>query len=87
MAATQALKYLVTADTGGFIKKMGGLKGVALAAGAAIAAAFVNAIKVTIEFEKSLSRLEALSGAAGKELQALEGQAKKLGADYCIYSQ
>ena len=80
MAATQALKYLVTADTGGFAKSMGGLKGIVIAAGAAIAAAFVNAIKVTAEFEKSLSRLGAISQASNNDLKVLEQQAKKLGA-------
>ena len=80
MAATQALKYLVTADTGGFVKSIGGLKGIAIAAGAAITAAFAKAISITADFQEALARLEALSGAAGKELQALEAQAKKLGA-------
>ena len=80
MAATQALKYLVTADTGGFVKSMGGLKGIAIAAGAAIAAAFAKAISITADFQEALARLEALSGATKKNLKALEQQAKQLGA-------
>ena len=80
MAATQALKYLVTADTGGFVKSIGGLKGIAIAAGAAITAAFAKAISITADFQEALARLEALSGATGNSLRALEGQAKKLGA-------
>ena len=80
MAVTESLKYLVTADTGGFTKAMGGLKGIALAAGAAIAAAFAKAISITADFQEALARLEALSGATGNSLRALEQQAKKLGA-------
>lgn len=38
------------------------------------------AIKVGSEFEASMSKVAAISGATGEELKALEGKAKEMGA-------
>ena len=70
--ATEKLRYLVTADTSGFAKGMAAVAALA-------AAAFAAIIKTTAEFEKELSKLEAISGATVTGLASLEKQAKDLG--------
>ena len=61
-----------------------GLKIAAAAAasvGAALGAATAASIKVGSEFEAQMSRVQAISGATGDELEALRNQAIQLGAD------
>ena len=70
--AIEKLKFLVTADTKNFAL---GMKAV----GALAVAAFAAAIKVSAEFEKQLSKLEAVSGANVIQMGELETQARKLG--------
>ena len=70
--AIEKLKFLVTADTKGFAL---GMKAV----GALAVAAFAAAIKVSAEFEKSLSKLRAISGANVKQMKSLEKQSRALG--------
>ena len=70
--ATEKLRYLVTADTSGFAKGMAAVAALA-------AAAFAAIIKTTAEFEKELSKLEAISGATVIGIASLEKQAKDLG--------
>ena len=71
--AIEKLKFLVSADTKNFAL---GMKAVAALA----VAAFATAIKVTADFEKSLSRLGAISQSSSNDLKAMEVQAKKLGS-------
>ena len=71
--AIEKLKFLVTADTKNFAL---GMKAI----GALAAAAFAKMISVTADFEKSLSRLGAISQASTNDLKAMEIQAKKLGS-------
>ena len=70
--ATEKLKFLVTADTKGFAL---GMKTVAALA----TAAFAAAIKVSADYEKSLSKLRAISGANVKQMKSLEKQSRELG--------
>lgn len=60
-----------------------GLKGVGVAiAGVATAVGGLSltAIKVGSDFEKNMSKVQAISGATGKELEALTEKAKQMGA-------
>ncbi|MGN0416928.1 phage tail tape measure protein [Anaerostipes faecalis] len=52
----------------------------AKAAGAALVAGGTAAIKVGIDFEAGMSEVQAISGASGKNLQALTNVAKEMGA-------
>ena len=70
--ATESLRYLVTADTKGFVTPM-------RAVGALVTAVFVKAVQVTAEFEKELSKLRAVSGATATEMGNLETNARNLG--------
>ena len=70
--AIEKLKFLVTADTKNFAL---GMKAVAALA----AAAFAAMIKVTADFEKALSKLEAISGANEKQMTKLEKKSRELG--------
>ncbi|WP_243253683.1 phage tail tape measure protein [Anaerotruncus rubiinfantis] len=70
------------------LKKLGSvgsaaLKGTAVAigaVGAALGAAGAAAIKVGSDFEAGMSKVAAISGAAGDELEALSDKAKEMGA-------
>ena len=60
-----------------------GLKAVATsvtAAGAALSGMAAYAVKVGAEFEAAMSQVQAISGAAGADLQALQDIAKEMGA-------
>lgn len=92
MAADGSVKIDTSIDGNGFnsgLSKLGGaaktaLGGMAKAFGAATAALGVGAgyvIKTGMDFEAQMSRVGAISGATGKDLQALTNQAKQLGAD------
>ena len=70
--ATEKLKFLVTADTKGFAL---GMKAVAALA----VTAFAAAIKVSAEFEKSLSKLRAVSEANETQMKSLQKQSRNLG--------
>ena len=72
MALTEKLKYVVTADTKGFVTPM-------RAVGALAVTALTAAVKITAEFEKELSKLRAVSGANVQEMTALETKARDLG--------
>ena len=66
------LELFVIANTKHFVN---GMKIVAAAA----AAGFAAAVKVSAEFEKSLSKLRAISGANVKQMKTLEKQSRSLG--------
>ncbi|GEK57127.1 phage tail tape measure protein [Marinococcus halophilus] len=50
------------------------------ASGAVVAAGLGGAVKTAADFESSMSRVGALSGATGKEMQSMTNKAKELGA-------
>lgn len=73
------------ADAGGKLKNVGeGTEraGKALTAGLTvpIAAAGTAAVKTAADFEASMSQVEAVSGASGEEMRALEEKARQMGA-------
>ena len=57
-----------------------GLKAVTVALGA-VTTAFGAAAKVGMEFEASMSKVQAISGATGEDLEALTEKAKQMGID------
>ena len=68
----ERLEYIVDAQTKGFeiaIKAVGVLA----------VAAFSAAVKVAAEFEKTLSKLRAVSGGTAKQMDSLEKQSRQLG--------
>ena len=71
-------------DSSGFesgVKKMSGLAAKGLAAiGTTLAGASAYAIKVGADFEEGMSKVAAISGTSGKELEALTEIAKEMGA-------
>ena len=84
MAVDGSLKFDTKIDSSGFdtgVKKISGLaaKGVA-AVGTALAGASAYAIKVGADFEEGMSKVAAISGTSGKELEALTEKAKEMGA-------
>lgn len=74
---TKGLKGLGSLAT----KAMVGMGKAVLGVTAGVAALGVSAIKTGMEFEAQMSRVQAISGATGKELKALNSLAIKLGAD------
>ena len=76
MAVTQVLRTVAKLDAKSFLKGANLMKGALVAVGAAI----IAATKKAAEFEASLSKLEAISGATGDELEYLAEQAKYLGS-------
>ncbi len=78
-------------DSSGFEKGLGKLSSAAksgigiatkaiAAAGTALTAAGSLAVKVGSDFEEGMSKVSAISGAAGEELEALKAKAKEMGA-------
>lgn len=91
MASDGSIKILTDLDTSGFEKGVGklsglaskGLGGVTKAVGAvsaALGAASGFAVKVGSDFEAGMSEVAAISGATGKDLEALTAKAKEMGA-------
>lgn len=91
MASDGSIKILTDLDTSGFekgINKLSGLapkglgtvlKSVAAVSGA-LGAASGFAVKVGSDFEAGMSEVAAISGATGKDLEALTAKAKEMGA-------
>lgn len=91
MASDGSIKILTDLDTSGFekgINKLSGLapkglgtvlKSVAAVSGA-LGAASGFAVKVGSDFEAGMSAVAAISGATGKDLEALTAKAKEMGA-------
>ena len=91
MASDGSIKILTDLDTSGFekgINKLSGLvpkglgtvlKSVAAVSGA-LSAASGFAVKVGSDFEAGMSEVAAISGATGKDLEALTAKAKEMGA-------
>lgn len=86
------LKFDTSLDSSGFqdgISKISGMAGSALkttteiiaGAGTAVAGLGAAAIKVGSDFETQMSRVQAISGATGAELEELKDLAVQLGAD------
>lgn len=84
MAVDGSLKFDTKIDSSGFetgVKKMSGLAAKGLAAiGTTLAGASAYAIKVGADFEEGMSKVAAISGTSGKELEALTEKAKEMGA-------
>ena len=66
--------------SGGLSKIAGTAKKGVKAVGAALIGASAYALKVGSDFESGMSKVAAISGATGKELQALTNKAKEMGA-------
>ena len=91
LAYDGSLKFDTKIDLGGFRDGIGSIgdiarKGMqatgAILAGAATAIGAIGtaAVKAGSDFEAAMSKVEAISGAAGEELEALNRKAKEMGA-------
>ena len=91
MAYDGTLKFDTKIDAEGFqagIKSIGGVAekglkatmGILAGAASAIGSIGMAAIKVGSDFEGAMSKVEAISGATGSELEALREKAKEMGA-------
>ena len=91
MAYDGTLKFDTAIDASGFQKGIDGIGSIAakgmratgailMGAASAIGAMGAAAIKVGSDFESAMSKVEAISGAAGSDLEALTQKAKEMGA-------
>ncbi len=91
MASDGTLKFDTLIDSKGFQKGIDSIGGIAqkgmqatsailTGAATAIAGLGTAAVKVGADFEAAMSNVEAISGASGKELEALTEKAKEMGA-------
>lgn len=91
MAYDGTLKFDTAIDAGGFQKGIDGIGSIAakgmqatgailMGAASAIGAMGAAAVKVGADFEGAMSKVEAISGATGSDLEALTNKAKEMGA-------
>ena len=91
MAYDGTLKFDTAIDAGGFQKGIDGIGSIAAkgmqateailtGAASAIGAMGAAAVKAGSDFESAMSKVEAISGAAGSDLEALREKAKEMGA-------
>lgn len=79
MAYDGSLKFDTKIDSSGFESGVKKLKGLAVGAGASVAAGLGSAISKGISFESKMSSVRAISGSTADEMEKLSAKAKEMG--------